>query len=72
MILLDEKPNEVRFQCVKNQPYLTGFSRTVFATAKRRLQARIRSQKSEIQTQSLSGYSVLFDSFLSSDFLNGV
>jgi hypothetical protein len=72
LILLDEKPNEVRYQCVKNQPYLTGFSRTVFATAKRRLQARIRSQKSEIQTQSLSGYSVLFDSFLSSDFLKSI
>jgi hypothetical protein len=28
---------------VKKQPYLTGFLRTVFATAKRRLQAHIRT-----------------------------
>ena len=48
---LDEKPVLVRLECVKKQLTLTGFPRTVFATAKRRLQARIRRIKSKIQTQ---------------------
>jgi hypothetical protein len=69
---LDEKPDEVRFECVKKQPYLTGFPRTVFATAKRRMQARIRTQSEEIQSQSLSGYSVLFDSILPADFMQTI
>ncbi len=72
MIFLDKKPDEVRFECVKKQPYLTGFPRTVFATAKRRQQARIRSQRAEIQSQSLSGYSVLFDSILPADFMQTI
>jgi hypothetical protein len=45
LIFLDKKPDEVRFECVNNQPFLTGFLRTVFATAKPRQQARIRSQR---------------------------
>jgi hypothetical protein len=69
---LDEKPDQVRFECVKKQPYLTGFPRTVFATAKRRMQARIRTQSEEIQSQSLSGYSVLFDSILPADFMQTI
>jgi hypothetical protein len=69
---LDEKPDEVRFECVKKQPYLTGFPRTVFATVKRWLQARIRTQSAEIQSQSLSGYSVLFDSILPADFMQNI
>ena len=72
MKFLDEKPDEVRFECVKKQPYLTGFPRTVFATAKRLLQARIRTQRAEIQSQSLSGYSVLFDSILPADFMQTI
>jgi len=72
LIFLDEKPDEVRFECVKKQPYLTGFPRTVFATAKRRLQARTRTQRAEIQSQSLSGYSVLFDSILPADFMQTI
>jgi hypothetical protein len=32
LIFLDEMPDEVRFECVKKQPYLTGFPQTVFAT----------------------------------------
>jgi hypothetical protein len=67
LIFLDKKPDEVRFECVNKQPFLTGFLRTVFATAKPRQQARIRSQRAEIQSQSLSGYSVLFDSILPAD-----
>lgn len=72
MKLLDEKPDEVRYECVKKQPYLTGFPRTVFATAKRRLQAHIRNHRAQIQSQSLSGYSVLFDSVLPADFLQSI
>jgi hypothetical protein len=72
LIFIDEKPDEVRFECVKKQPYLTGFPRTVFATARRRLQARIRTQRAEIQSQSLSGYSVLFDSILPADFMQTI
>ena len=72
MKLLDEKLDEVRYEYVKKQPYLTGFPPTVFATAKRRLQAHIRNHRAQIQSQSLSGYSVLFDSVLPADFLQSI
>jgi hypothetical protein len=69
---LDEKPVLVRLECVKKQLTLTGFPRTVFATAKRRLQARIRRIKSKIQTHSLNGYAVMFQPFLSSHFIQSI
>ena len=68
----NEKPALVRLECVKKQLILTGFSRTIFATAKRRMQARIRRIKSEIQTHSLNGYTVIFQSFLASHFIQSI
>jgi len=56
--LLDGKPVGVRFECVKKQPFLTDFPLTVFATARRRLQAAIRNASAIITRSSLSGYSV--------------
>jgi len=69
---LDEKPALVRLECVKKQLTLTGFPRTIFATAKRRLLARSRRIKSEIHTHSLNGYAVMFQSFLSSHFIQSI
>ena len=68
----NEKPALVRLECVKKQLILTGFPRTIFATAKRRMQARIRRIKSEIQTHSLNGYTVIFQSFLASHFIQSI
>ena len=68
----DEKPALVRLEYVKKQLILTGFPRTIFATAKRRLQARIRRIKSEIQSHSLNGCAVMFQSFLSSHFIQSI
>jgi len=54
LIFLDKKPDEVRFECVKKQPFLTGFPRTVFATAIRRQQARTTTNPAgEVTTTTL-------------------
>lgn len=51
------------------QPTLTGFPRTLFATAKRRLQAAIRLERTQVIRQSLCGYALLFARFLPASFL---
>lgn len=51
------------------QPTLTGFPRTVFATAKRRLQATVRQAREQAIRQSLCGYSLVFARFLPAAFL---
>jgi hypothetical protein len=50
LILLDENPDEIQYECVKKQPCHIGFARTVFAIARRRLQARICKQRADIQS----------------------
>lgn len=57
------------FGCVKNQPFLTDFPLTIFATAARRLQAAIHKASAIISRSSLSGYAVLFSEILTPDFL---
>lgn len=57
---------------MKKQPYLTDFPLTVFATARRRLQATIRKASAIITRSSLSGYAVLFEDILPSDFLTSI
>ncbi|MBB5353417.1 hypothetical protein HNR46_003674 [Haloferula luteola] len=42
------------------QPVLTGFPCTVFATAKRRLQAAIRRQRAAVLRDSICGYALVF------------
>lgn len=54
---------------MKNQPVLTNFPRTIFATATRRLQAAISRQRQRITQSSLSGYALLFDFVLPAEFL---
>ena len=54
---------------MKNQPFLTDFPLTVFATAKRRWQATIRQASAIVTRSSLSGYAVLFEHVLPGDFL---
>lgn len=46
------------------QPVLTGFPCTVFATAKRRLQAAIRRQRAAVLRDSICGYALVFASLL--------
>ena len=62
----------MRYECVKKQPLLTDFPSTVFATAKRRLQAAIRQSKALLLRRSLSGYAVIFEDWISSDFLESI
>ena len=54
---------------MKKQPFLTDFPLTIFATAKRRLQAAIRNVSAIVTRSSLSGYSVLFSEVLPPHFL---
>lgn len=51
------------------QPVLTGFPCTVFATAKRRLQAAIRQRRGAAIRDSICGYALLFERFLPAAFL---
>lgn len=51
------------------QPVLTGFPCTVFATAKRRLQAAIRRQRATVLRDSICGYALVFSSLLPASFL---
>ena len=69
---MDGKPARVRLECVTKQPFLTGFPLTVFASAKRRLQAAIRRSSAIITHRSLSGYAVLFEDLLPGDFLSSI
>ncbi|MEP2775032.1 MAG: IS4 family transposase [Luteolibacter sp.] len=57
---------------MKKQPFLTDFPLTVFATARRRLQAAIRNASAIITRSSLSGYAVLFGEVLPPDFLAAI
>ena len=52
------------------QPVLTGFPHTVFATAKRRPQAAIQTARNCLINDSLSGYSLIFESVLPAAFLS--
>jgi len=51
------------------QPNLTDFPTTIFATAKRRLQAAIRRSRELLAGRSLSGYSLLFQRILPAETL---
>lgn len=51
------------------QPILTSFPTTIFATAKRRLQAAIRSSRRLLVNKSLSGYALVFEAVVSSETL---
>lgn len=57
---------------MKKEPFLTSFPLTVFATARRRIQAALRSQRERVLRQSISGYAVLFESVLPAGFLNEI
>lgn len=67
---MNEKPAEVRWNCVTKTPYLTDFPRTVFANAKRRRQAEIRLRREELASTGISGYALLFEDILPGGFLN--
>lgn len=54
------------------QPLLTGFPRTVFATAKRRLQAAFRHRRLNAVRHSLCGYALMFARFLPAPFLEEI
>ena len=49
---------------MKKQPLLTSFLTTVFATAKRRLQADLRRLREGVIQGSISGYAVMFEKVL--------
>jgi hypothetical protein len=72
LIVRDEKPVVVWFESVTKQPILTGFPCTVFATAKRRLQAAMRQRRIASICGSICGYALLFESFLPCAFLRGI
>jgi hypothetical protein len=57
---------------VINQPTLTGFPRTVFASAKRRLQASVRLARLRVLRHSLCGYALLFSRFLPAAWLEAI
>ena len=51
------------------QPNLTGFPTTIFATAKRRLQAVIGRTRRSSLSESLSGYALMFEQILPAGFM---
>lgn len=57
---------------MKKQPYLTGFPRTIIATAARRLQAGIRRLRESLTAESLSGYAVMFADILDAGFMRAI
>ncbi|MEM9079770.1 MAG: IS4 family transposase [Verrucomicrobiota bacterium] len=69
---MNGKSVELRIESVTKQPLLTDFPTTIFATAKRRLQATIRAARAQLHQESLSGYSVLFQDILPADFLTSI
>ncbi len=57
---------------MKKQQYLTNFPRTVFATSKRKFQVRIRKEKENLTANSISGYALLFNEALPSDYVAAI
>ena len=57
---------------MKKQQFLTNFPLTVFATSKRKLQAHIRTARERLVASSISGYALLFDEVLPSDYLSTI
>lgn len=57
---------------MKKQPFLTSFPLTIFATARRKLQAALRNGRCRVVRNSISGYSLLFESVLPPDFLEKI
>ncbi len=57
---------------MNEQPFLTDFPLTVFATARRRLQAAIRNASAIVTRSSLRGYAFLFSDVLPPDFLSAI
>jgi hypothetical protein len=57
---------------VHKQQFLTNFPLTIFATSKRKLQAHIRTTKERLLASSISGYALLFNDVLSSDYLTSI
>lgn len=57
---------------MKKQPNLTGFPTTIFATAKRRLQAVVRRARERTLCESLSGYALLFEEVLPPGFMREI
>lgn len=70
--MIGEKPGKIRLESVTKQPFLPDFPLTVFATAKRRMQAAIRRTSAVITRRSLSGYAVLFEDVLPGGFLAAI
>ena len=54
---------------MKKQPFLTSFPHAIFATAARKLQASVRAERERVRRSSISGYALLFESALPSEFL---
>ena len=63
------KPVEERLEIVTNQPYLTDFPLTIFANAKRRLQAELRAKRTALANHGINSFAVLFEQVLPPDFL---
>ncbi len=57
---------------MKKQPYLTDFPLHIFGLIKRKKQASIREARQRITRDSLSGYALLFEHVLGSDFLEQI
>ena len=57
---------------MKKQPYLTDFPLHIFGLIQRKKQAAIRVAREKITRDSLSGYAVLFEHILGSDFLSKI
>lgn len=55
-----------------NQPVLTGFPCTVFATAKRRLLSAMRRRRLSAIRDSICGYALLFEPFLAPSFVRRI
>ena len=60
---------EARLEFVTNQPDLTDFPRTIFANAKRRLQAELQSKRAALSKQKICSFTILFEDVLSTSFL---
>ena len=55
---------------MKKEPFLTDFPLNIFASSARKIQASLRKLRESISSNSLSGYSVLFNDIISPDFLH--
>ena len=56
---------------MKKEPFLTSFPRHIFASQARKTQACFRRLKEKLSHDSISGYSVLFNDVLPSQFFRG-